>query len=135
MGSDSEKGISQIKVVDVDGNPIKKGLVTITIMNKYKLKVRTDANGIAKFTKAYKPGTYTVTAAHDNKVTKLGNLVLKSVVNLPKVSKVSKSAKTTTIKITLKGTGPIKGKTVVVSFMKVNYKVQTDKNGDFLSRP
>ena len=127
MGSDSEKGISQIKVVDVDGNPIKNGVVTITIMNKYKLKVKTDGNGVAKFTKAYKPGTYSVTAEHNNKVTKLGNLVLKSVVNLPKVSKVSKSAKTTTIKITLKGTGPIKGKTVVVSFMKVNYKVQTDK--------
>ena len=129
MGSDSEKGISKIKVVDIDGNPIKNGVVTITIMNKYKLKVKTDANGVAKFTKAYKPGTYSVTAKHDNKVTKLGNLVLKSVVNLPKVSKVSKSAKTTTIKITLKGTGPIKGKTVVVSFMKVNYKLQTDNKG------
>ena len=129
MGSDSEKGISQIKVVDSDGNPIKNGLVTITIMNKYKLKVKTDANGIAKFTKAYKPGTYTVTATHNNKTTKLGDLVLKSVVNLPKVSKVSKSAKSTTIKITLKGTSPLKGKTVVVNLMKVNYKVKTDNNG------
>lgn len=129
MGSDSEKGISQIKVVDSDGNPIKNGLVTITIMNKYKLKVKTDANGIAKFTKAYKPGTYTVTATHNNKTTKLGDLVLKSVVTVPKVTTVKKSAKSTTLKITLKGTGPIKGKEVVVNFMKKNYKVKTDNNG------
>ena len=129
MGSDSEKGISIIKVVDTDGNPIKKATVTITIMDRYKLKVKTDANGIAKFTKAYKPGTYTVTATHDNKVTKLGNLVLKSVVNVPKVTTVKKSAKSTTLKITLKGTGPIKGKTVVVNFMKKNYRVTTNSNG------
>jgi predicted outer membrane repeat protein len=129
MGSDSEKGISQIRVVDIDGNPIKGGLVTLTIMNKYKLKVRTDANGIAKFTKAYKPGTYKVTATYDNKVTNLGNLVLKSVLNVPKVTTVKKSAKTTTLKITLKGTGPIKGKTVQVSFMKKNYYVKTDSKG------
>ena len=129
MGKDSEKGVSQIKVVDIDGKPIKNAVVTITIMNKYKLKVKTDARGVAKFTKAYKPGTYSVTATYDNKVTKLGNLVLKSVVNVPKVTTVKKSAKTTNLKITLKGTGPIKGKTVQVSFMKKNYKVTTDKNG------
>ncbi len=129
MGSDSEKGISQIKVVDSDGKPLKGALVTLTIMNKYKLKVRTDANGIAKFTKAYKPGTYKVTATYDNKVTNLGNLVLKSVVNVPKLTTVKKSAKTTTIKITLKGTGPIKGKTVQVSFMKKNYYIKTNSKG------
>ena len=129
MGSDSQKGISQIKVVDIDGNPIKNGLVTLTIMNKYKLKVKTDAKGVAKFTKAYKPGTYKVTATYDNKVTNLGNLVLKSVVNVPKVTTVKKSTKTTTLKITLKGTGPIKGKTVQVSFMKKNYYVKTDSKG------
>ena len=129
MDKDSEKGISQIKVVDIDGKPIKNGLVTITIMNKYKLKVRTDANGVAMFTKAYKPGTYSVTATHNNKVTSLGNLVLKSVVNVPKLTTVKKSAKTTTIKITLKGTGPIKGKTVQVSFMKKNYYIKTNSKG------
>jgi hypothetical protein len=129
MGSDSEKGISKIKVVDSDGNPIKGALVTLTIMNKYKLKVRTGTDGIAKFTKAYKPGTYKVTATYDNKVTNLGNLVLKSVVNVPKVTKVKKSAKTTTIKITLKGTGPIRGKTVQVSFMKKNYYIKTNSKG------
>ena len=93
------------------------------------MKVRTDANGIAKFTKAYKPGTYKVTAAHDNKVTDLGNLVLKSVINVPKETKVKKSAKTTVLKITLEGTGPIRGKTVQVSFMKKNYYVKTDSKG------
>ena len=55
--------------------------------------------------------------------------MLKSVVNVPKVTKVKKSAKVTTIKITLKGTGPIKGKTVVVNMNKKSYKVKTDKNG------
>ena len=128
MGSDSEKGISIIKVVDTDGNPIKKATVTITIMDRYKLKVKTDANGIAKFTKAYKPGTYTVTARHNNKVTKLGNLVLKSVVSFSKLTTVKKSAKTTSVKIILKGTGPIKGKIVVVNFMKKNYRVKTDSS-------
>ena len=82
-----------------------------------------------KFTKAYKPGTYSVTAEHNNKTTKLGDLVLKSVVTVPKVTTVKKSAKSTTLKITLKGTGPIKGKEVVVNFMKKNYKVKTDNNG------
>ena len=129
MGSDSKKGISKIKVIDVDGNPIKCGVVTINFMDMYRLKVRTDASGIAEFTKAYKPGTYIVTAQHNNKTTKLGNMVIKSVVNLPKLSKVSKSAKTTTIKITLKGTGPIKGKSVIVTFMKKQYTIKTDKNG------
>ncbi|WP_298520798.1 right-handed parallel beta-helix repeat-containing protein [uncultured Methanobrevibacter sp.] len=129
MGSDSKKGISKIKVIDVDGNPIKSGVLTINFMDMYRLKVRTDASGIAEFTKAYKPGTYTVIAQHNNKTTKLGNLVIKSVVNLPKLSKVSKSAKTTTIKITLKGTGPIKGKSVIVTFMKKQYTIKTDKNG------
>ena len=129
MGSDSKKGISKIKVIDVDGNPIKNGVVTINFMDMYRLKVRTDASGIAEFTKAYKPGTYTVIAQHNNKTTKLGNMVIKSVVNLPKLSKVSKSAKTTTIKITLKGTGPIKGKSVIVTFMKKQYTIKTDKNG------
>ena len=129
MGSDSEKGISKVQVVDADGNPIKNGVVTISFMDMYRLKVKTDSDGVAEFTKAFKPGTYTVSVQYDNKTTKLGNLVLKSVVNLPKLSKVSKSAKTTTIKITLKGTGPIKGKSVIVTFMKKQYTIKTDKNG------
>ena len=129
MGSDSEKGISKVQVVDADGNPIKNGVVTISFMDMYRLKVKTDSDGVAEFTKAFKPGTYTVSVQYDNKTTKLGNLVLKSVVNLPKLSKVSKSAKSTTIKITLKGTGPIKGKTVIVTFMKKQYTIKTDKNG------
>ena len=56
-------------------------------------------------------------------------MILKSVVTVPKVTTVKKSAKSTTLKITLKGTGPIKGKEVVVNFMKKNYKVKTDNNG------
>ena len=129
MGSDSEKGISKVQVVDADGNPIKNGVVTITFGDMYKLKVKTGSDGVAEFTKAYMPGTYSVSVQYDNKTTKLGNLVLKSVVSLPKLSKVSKSAKATTIKITLKGTGPIKGKTVIVTFMKKQYTIKTDKNG------
>ena len=129
MGSDSEKGISKIQVVDADGNPIKDAVVTIKLGDMYKLKVKTGSDGVAEFTKAYKPGTYSVSVQYDNKTTKLGNLVLKSVVSLPKLSKVSKSAKSTTIKITLKGTGPIKGKSVVVTFMKKQYTIKTDKNG------
>ena len=39
------------------------------------------------------------------------------------------AGKSTTIKITLKGTGPIKGKTVIVTFMKKQYTIKTDKNG------
>lgn len=134
MGNDSEKGISQIKVTDVDGKPIKNGIVTITFRNTwnynlYSLKVKTNTNGIAKFTKAYKPGTYTVTARHNNKVSKLGNLVLKSVVSFSKLTTIKKSAKTTNVKIILKGTGPINGKIVVVNFMKKNYRVKTDSSG------
>ena len=129
MGSDSEKGISKVQVVDADGNPIKNGVVTITFGDMYKLKVKTGSDGVAEFTKAYMPGTYSVSVQYNNKTTKLGNLVLKSVVSLPKLSKVSKSAKATTIKITLKGTGPIKGKTVIVTFMKKQYTIKTDKNG------
>ena len=129
MGSDSEKGISKINVIDADGNPIKDAVVTIKLGDMYKLKVKTGPDGVAEFTKAYKPGSYSVSVQYDNKTTKLGNLVLKSVVSLPKLSKVSKSAKSTTIKITLKGTGPIKGKSVVVTFMKKQYTIKTDKNG------
>ena len=51
MGSDSEKGICKVKVVDADGNLIRGGVVTFYFMNKYKLKVKTDSDGVAKFTK------------------------------------------------------------------------------------
>jgi predicted outer membrane repeat protein len=103
--------------------------VKVTVNGKVQT-LKTDKNGYItlKFTKAYLPKTYTVTAEY--KGIKVTNKVkVKQILTLKKV-KVKKSVKKLTLKATLKeGKKALKNKKVTFKFKGKKYKAKTNKKG------
>ena len=120
----------KLRIIGDDGKPVGSNVAVKVTVNGKAQTMKTDKNGYItlKFTKAYLPKTYTVTAEY--KGIKVNNKVnVKQILTLKKV-KVKKSAKKLVLKATLKeGKKPLKKKKVTFKFKGKKYKAKTNKKG------
>lgn len=118
-----------LKVAEIYGKEVKKGQTVTFKIGSQSIKVKTDANGVAKLKipNTIKPGTYTLTATYKTgKISK--KLTVKQVLTL-KAVKVKRSAKKLVLTATLKDKKVIKGKTVTFKFNGKTYKAKTNYKG------
>ncbi len=119
-----------LKVAKIYGKDVKKGQTVTFKIGSQTIKVKTDANGVAKLKipNTVKPGTYTLTATYKSgKISK--KLTVKHVLTLKSV-KVKKSAKKLVLTATLKkGNKAFKNTKVKFKFNGKTYTATTDKKG------
>ena len=136
----------ETKLIDSEGKPLANTDVTFIVDGK-KVTKKTDANGVAKLTKAeigaegvqhnvtvVNPVTgetvsYNVSLSKSNTVKPVvkQKIVLKAV---KKTIKIKKSAKKLVVKATLKINGKkVKGKVIKFKFKGKTYKAKTNKKG------
>ena len=119
----------KVLVIGDNGKAVGAGVTVVFKVHGVTYKVKTDKNGYATRTIGLNPGKYTITAQYvgckvSNKVT------VKQVLTSSNVN-VKKSAKSFTLKATLKTSGGkvFVGKKVTFTFKGVDYTVKTNKNG------
>ncbi|WP_405267637.1 hypothetical protein [Methanobrevibacter sp.] len=118
----------KVKVTDYNGKPVKGKYVNFYINGNHVKKVKTTKNGYATLKIAKAPGTYKVSAKY-GKVQITRKVTVKHVVTL-KTATVKKSAKSLTLKATLKqGKKALKNKKVTFKFNGKTYKAKTNKYG------
>ena len=120
--------VYQAKLVDDNGNPVSKKLITFTI-NKNEYSIGTDSKGVAKVTLNLKKGTYDIVISNDlvGNVTKKVNVFLRIVGNKNLVMDYRYGS----FKVRAIGDN---GKPIANAYVKMNVagkklNVKTDKNG------
>ncbi|MBQ9025669.1 MAG: hypothetical protein IJ104_04730 [Methanobrevibacter sp.] len=118
----------KVKVNDYKGKIVKSNYVKFYINGKYVKKVKTDKKGYASLKISKAPGIYNISVKYgDVEITR--KVTVKHVVTL-KTVKVKKSAKSLTLKATLKqGKKALKNKKVTFKFNGKTYKAKTNKKG------
>lgn len=118
----------KVKVADYKGKVVKSKYVKFYINGKFVKKVKTTSKGYATLKIAKAPGSYKISAKYgDVQITR--KLTVKHAVTL-KTAAVKKSAKSLTLKATLKvGKKALKYKKVTFKFNGKTYKAKTNKYG------
>lgn len=116
-----------VKVVTADGKKVGAGEKVTFLINGKKTVVTTDINGVAKVKITGAPNKYTILTYYKGKSVK-NTITIKHVVSTSKVS-VKKTAKSFTLKATVKINGKYQKGNVVFKFKGKTYKATTNSKG------
>ena len=119
----------RVQAIGDDGNHVGAGYNVVVTIGSTKYNLKTDPNGYVSAKITNVPGTYTITAQYAG-VTVSNKLTVKQILKASSTS-VKKSAKSKTIKATLKYTNgkAIKGKVLKLKIKGKTIKAKTNKKG------
>ncbi|WP_407377216.1 hypothetical protein, partial [Methanobrevibacter sp.] len=117
------------KVYGNNGKLVGANQVVVIKLNKKTYKVKTDKNGVVKFTipnTLKKFGKYTITATYKGQTIK-NTIKVRQILTSKKTVKVKKTAKKLVVSAKLKK--KLKGKKIIFKFKGKKYTTKTNKNG------